>query len=103
LDNISNERTMTKDELKELGVNIANSLVDLSLNSNGDEWRELDNDDHMLGDLAKFMTLKNVYLEREEYEKIVPIQIKLDDLNKRLNMEEGDFKEKEEDNEEDNE
>jgi len=100
LDNISNERTMTKDELKELGVNIANSLVDLSLNSNGDEWRELDNDDHMLGDLAKFMTLKNVYLEREEYEKIIPIQIKLDELNKKLGMEEEGF---EEETEEDNE
>jgi hypothetical protein len=91
---------MTKDELKELGVNIANSLVDLSLNSNGDEWRELDNDDHMLGDLAKFMTLKNVYLEREEYEKIIPIQIKLDELNKKLGMEEEGF---EEETEEDNE
>lgn len=100
MDNISNERTMTKDELKELGVNIANSLVDLSLNSNGDEWRELDNDDHMLGDLAKFMTLKNVYLEREEYEKIIPIQIKLDELNKKLGMEEEGF---EEETEEDNE
>lgn len=82
---------MTKDELKELGANIAESLVELSLNSDGNKWKDLDNNDYLLGDLAKFMTLKNVYLEREEYEKIIPIQIKLDELGSKLDLDKDDY------------
>jgi len=82
---------MTRNELKELGMNIAESLVEISLQSGGDEWKNIDRDDHLMGELARYLTLKNLYLDRQEYEKCTAVQLKINDLNKQLDIKEEDY------------
>jgi len=82
---------MTQDELRELGINIAESLVEISLRSGGDEWKNIDRDDHLMGELARYLTLKNLYLDRQEYEKCTAVQIKINNLNRQLDIKEEDY------------
>ena len=39
-------------------------------------------DDHMVGELARLMTLLNLYEDREEYEKCAQVKKHLDKVNK---------------------
>jgi len=41
-----------------------------------------DLDDHAVGELARLMTLLNIYEEREEYEKCAGVKKHLDKINK---------------------
>ena len=42
--------------------------------------------DHLVGELARCMTLQNVYEEREEYEKCAIMKIRVDSINKKLGI-----------------
>ena len=63
MDNIKDEN------LKRLGKYIAESLIDLALETNADDWMETNIRDHSIGEIARCVTLQNLYIDKEEYEK----------------------------------
>ena len=74
---------MTNDNVEKLGTAIAKALIRIGRETGGHEWLTEDDADHAVGELARCITLQNLYLEREEYEKceIMKIEIKrLQDL-----------------------
>jgi len=79
---------MDEKELKLLGSYIAQALIEQGLKSNREDWIDDDSEDHLLGELARCLTLQNLYLDREEYEKCAIMKIKISDLNEKLNIKE---------------
>ena len=45
---------------------------------------ELDEEDELVGELAKLMTMMNLYEQKEEYEKCAVIKKKIDEINRKL-------------------
>ena len=93
MDNIKDEN------LKRLGKYIAQALIDQAMHTVGEDWIETNMKDHAIGELARCMTLNNLYLDREEYEKcaIMKLRIqdiksflKIDDFNVDLNLEDDE-------------
>ena len=80
MDNIKDEN------LKRLGRFIAESLIDLASETNRENWIEENMRDHMIGELARCVTLQNLYLDREEYEKCALMKIRIMELSERLNI-----------------
>jgi|TARA_B110000914_G_scaffold139122_1_gene121700 hypothetical protein len=78
-------------ELKLLGSYIAESLINLSRNITIDEYEVSDADDHLVGELARCMTLKNLYLDREEYEKCAIMKLRITTINNYLGIDEGEL------------
>ena len=77
---------MTDKQLKKLAEEIANALINKGLEAQGDDWK-VDNDlDHLVGELARCMTLQNAYLEREEYEKCALMKIRIREIKQKLGM-----------------
>tara|TARA_B100000035_G_scaffold235546_1_gene203788 strand:+ start:43 stop:315 length:273 start_codon:yes stop_codon:yes gene_type:complete len=77
---------MTDEQLKKLAEEIANALINKGLEAQGDDWK-VDNDlDHLVGELARCMTLQNAYLEREEYEKCALMKIRIREIKQKLGM-----------------
>lgn len=77
---------MTDEQLKKLAEEIANALITKGLEAQGDDWK-VDNDlDHLVGELARCMTLQNAYLEREEYEKCALMKIRIREIKQKLGM-----------------
>jgi len=76
-----------EDQLKKLGEYIADSLIEIALQTNGDDWIAQDSHDHILGELARCITLQNLFLSREEYEKCAAMKIKIDKLTQMLDIE----------------
>ena len=68
MDNIREEN------LKTLARFIAEELVNLAKESSGDDWSTTNIKDHQIGELARCVTLQNLYLDREEYEKCAFLQ-----------------------------
>ena len=93
MDNIKDEN------LKRLGKYIAESLIDLALETNADDWMETNIRDHSIGELARCVTLQNIYLDREEYEKCAIMKLRIQDIKSMLKID-GDFDINLEDNEE---
>mgnify|MGYP003136881274 FL=1 len=67
-------RDMTDDQMKQLINGLADEMVKRIYgiqNTNDDEisWYADRDDDHAVGELARLMTLLNIYQDREEYEK----------------------------------
>ena len=65
---------MTDDQMKQLINGLAEELVKRIYgvqNAHEDEvtWYADRDDDHAVGELARLMTLLNIYQDREEYEK----------------------------------
>ena len=65
---------MTDDQMKQLINGLADEMVKRIYgiqNTNDDEisWYADRDDDHAVGELARLMTLLNIYQDREEYEK----------------------------------
>ena len=52
--------------------------------SNDMMWYADRDDDHAVGELARLMTLLNIYEDREEYEKCAAVKKHLDRVNKIL-------------------
>ena len=94
MDNIKDEN------LKKLGKYIAESLFDLSRDTDREDWLEENMRDYTIGELARCVTLNNLYLDREEYEKCAIMKLKIMDLTDSLNIQEGFDPNIEEDDEE---
>ena len=80
MDNIRDEN------LKRLGGFIAEELINLAKETNSSDWIEENIKDHMIGELARCVTLQNLYLDREEYEKCAIMKIRIEDLSRKLNI-----------------
>jgi len=86
---------MTDKEIEKLGTYIAEVLIEKSISAN-DNWKAEDEMDHLVGELARCMTLQNVYEEREEYEKCAIMKIRVNEINNKLGI---DLKEEDNGNE----
>ena len=80
MDNIRDEN------LKRLARLIAEELVNLGQEMRGEEWIETNIRDHAIGELARCVTLQNLYLDREEFEKCAIMKLRIIDLKAMLNM-----------------
>ena len=81
MDNIRNEN------LKRLGRFIAEALIDLAKDTDKEDWIEENMRDHIVGELARCVTLQNLYLDREEYEKCAIMKLRIMDIKDMLNIE----------------
>tara|TARA_R110000737_G_scaffold90328_2_gene122698 strand:- start:955 stop:1248 length:294 start_codon:yes stop_codon:yes gene_type:complete len=78
------------DNLKRLGKHIAQALIEAAMEENGDEWKVDESRDHLVGELARCVTLQNLYLDREEYEKCAMMKLRIMDITNKLDIE-GNF------------
>ena len=76
--------------LKRLGRFIAEELINKAMETSGEDWVEENIKDHIIGELARCVTLQNLYLDREEYEKCAIMKLRIQDIKSILNIE-GDF------------
>jgi hypothetical protein len=76
---------MTDKEIRKLATYIANDLIEKSISAN-DNWKADNAEDHLVGELARCMTLQNVYEDREEYEKCAIMKIRVMQINKKLGI-----------------
>ena len=76
------------ENLKRLGKYIAESLFDLSRDTDREDWLEENMRDYAIGELARCVTLQNLYLDREEYEKCAIMKLRIQDLTESLNIQE---------------
>ena len=81
MDNIRDEN------LKRLGKFIAEELMNLAKETNSEDWVEENMRDHMIGELARCVTLQNLYLDREEFEKCAIMKIRIMELTDKLDLE----------------
>ena len=81
MDNIKDEN------LKRLGKFIAEELINVAIENKVDiDWIKQDTRDHMIGELARCVTLQNLYLDREEYEKCAIMKVRIMELSDKLNL-----------------
>jgi len=80
MDNIKDEN------LRRLGRYIAESLIDFARDTNSEDWIEENMKDHLLGELARCVTLQNLYLDKEEFEKCAIMKIRIMELSEKLNI-----------------
>ena len=80
MDNISD------DNLKRLAKFIAEELINLAKDTERDDWLETNIRDNTIGELARCVTLQNLYLDREEYEKCAIMKVRIMELCDRLDM-----------------
>ena len=85
MDNIKDEN------LKRLGKYIADSLMESARQTSGDDWIEENIRDFTIGELARCVTLNNLYLDREEYEKCAIMKLRIQDIKSMLKMEDLDI------------
>ena len=81
MDNIKDEN------LRRLGKYIADALIDNALATTGEDWIESNVRDHTIGELARCVTLQNLYLDREEFEKCAIMKVRIMELSDRLGLE----------------
>ena len=74
------------DNLKRLARYIVEAFIDNALSTSGEDWIENDIKDHTIGELARCVTLQNLYLDREEYEKCALMKIRIMELSDKLNL-----------------
>ena len=82
MDNIKDEN------LRRLGKYIAQELIDSARQTSVDDWIEENLRDFTIGELARCVTLNNLYLDREEYEKCAIMKLRIQDLTDSLNIQE---------------
>ena len=75
-----------EDNLKILARFIAEELINLAQETSGDDWTTTNIKDHQIGELARCVTLQNLYLDREEYEKCALMKIRIMDLSDKLGL-----------------
>ena len=80
MDNIREEN------LKTLARFIAEELVNLAKETSAEDWSTTNIKDHQIGELARCVTLQNLYLDREEYEKCALMKIRIMDLSDKLGL-----------------
>ena len=89
---------MTDEELNQLSIKIVSRMMNIQTMT---EWYEhvsssdiaievmnkklsLTEEENAIGDLAKYMTLMNLFEDKEEYEKCAICKLKIDNVNKIL-------------------
>ena len=72
--------------LKRLGKYIAEALIDLGKDTDKEDWIEENMRDYTIGELARCVTLQNLYLDREEYEKCAIMKVRILELSDKLNL-----------------
>ena len=82
MDNIREEN------LKRLARFITEELMNLAKETSSEDWSTTNIKDHQIGELARCVTLQNLYLDREEFEKCAIMKIKIKELTERLNIQE---------------
>ena len=80
MDNIREEN------LKTLARFIAEELVNLAKETSGEDWSTTNIKDHQIGELARCVTLQNLYLDREEFEKCAIMKIRIMELCDKLGL-----------------
>ena len=75
-----------EDNLKKLAKFIAEELVSLAQETSGEDWTTTNIKDHQIGELARCVTLQNLYLDREEYEKCAIMKIRIMELSDKLGL-----------------
>ena len=80
MDNIKDEN------LKRLGRYIAEELINLAKQTESEDWVESNMRDYNIGELARCVTLQNLYLDREEYEKCAIMKLRILELSDKLNL-----------------
>ena len=80
MDNISD------DNLKRLAKFIAEELIKLAKDTERDDWLEVNMRDNTIGELARCVTLQNLYLDREEYEKCAIMKVRIMELCDKLGL-----------------
>jgi len=80
MDNIPEEN------LKRLAKFIAEELINLAKETQQEDWLEVNIRDNAVGELARCVTLQNLYLDREEYEKCAIMKIRIMELCDRLDL-----------------
>ena len=86
MDNI----TMTDKQLNQLVDKLAGAMIKRLYGIEQKDLRDTmsyyadSTDDHAVGELARLMTLLNIYEDREEYEKCAAVKKHLDKVNKIL-------------------
>ena len=98
-DNKTNKKqTMTEEELNQLSIKIVSRMMNIQTMS---EWYEhvsssdiaieimdkklnVSEEENAIGDMAKYMTLMNLFEDKEEYEKCAICKLKIDNVNKIL-------------------
>ena len=83
---MDNMNVMTDEQLRKLIDGLADQMVKriYGLDKSNDQatfYADRD-EDHALGELARLMTLMNIYEDREEYEKCAQVKKHLDIVNK---------------------
>ena len=91
MDNIKDEN------LRRLGKYIAQELIDSAKQTSADDWIEENIRDFTIGELARCVTLNNLYLDREEYEKYAIMKLRIQDIKSMLKMEDLDINLEEDD------
>jgi hypothetical protein len=81
MDNISD------DNLKRLAKFIAEELINLAKETQQEDWLEVNIRDNAVGELARCVTLQNLYLDREEFEKCAIMKVRIMELSDRLGLE----------------
>ena len=85
MDNIRDEN------LKKLGKYVAEALIEQALQTDKEDWLEINIKDHTIGELARCVTLNNLYLDREEYEKCAIMKLRIQDIKSMLKMDDLDI------------
>jgi len=80
MDNIPEEN------LKRLAKFIAEELINLAKETQQEDWLETNIRDNAVGELARCVTLQNLYLDREEFEKCAIMKIRIMELSDRLGL-----------------
>ena len=80
MDNIREEN------LKRLAKFIAEELINLGKETDREDWMETNIRDHTVGELARCVTLQNLYLDREEFEKCAIMKVRIMELCDRLDL-----------------
>jgi hypothetical protein len=84
---------MTDKEMKKLAKEIADALITKALESQVEDWEVNNSVDHLVGELARCMTLQNAYLDREEFEKCALMKIRIQEIKQKLGMPPDDIPE----------
>ena len=71
MDNIKDEN------LKRLGKYIAQEFINLARETTKTDWIETNVRDYSIGELARCVTLQNLYLDREEFEKCAIMKLRI--------------------------
>ena len=80
MDNIKDEN------LKRLGKYIAQEFINLARETTKTDWVETNVRDYSIGELARCVTLQNLYLDREEYEKCAIMKVRIMELSDKLGL-----------------